>query len=426
MIRRVKQSGFTLMELLIAVTLMVLAITITLFATIGTNSLIERTEQRALIVQGTRETADSLRRGLAQTSVRNIALIDDVRYPNPQNDQNFELGRVAYGVNEQGFALEMKRFGSAQRDNTCQLLGRARVVKDSGGNEQFFLQPDGTQIALLVFRMNTAGLCEYSTSLYRGTLTSSTITVTNFSATIVKADYNCGTITCSVGQLRYRLGIESQSFANQRQSAIDSSGSVPILTEHKNVPPTLLGISFDPIGPVTLNPGGTQQFLVKAGYSDNSIVDVTDDAIVTAQGGSYSQATNTYTAGSTPGVYELRATYGGFSAIASVTIQGGGAEVTLVSLQLSPTSACVVSGRSLNLTVIGYYSNDTMQNLTTSAQYTVGVPANGSVNFGVYQSVIGVYTDRITARVSSVTSNESVIQVAASCGGTKREDPPIE
>lgn len=426
MIRRVKQGGFTLMELLIAVTLMVLAITITLFATIGTNSLIERTEQRALIVQGTRETADSLRRGLAQTSVRNIALIDDVRYPNPQNDQNFELGRVVYGVNEQGFALEMKRFGSAQRDNTCQLLGRARVVKDSGGNEQFFLQPDGTQIALLVFRMNTAGLCEYSTSLYRGTLTSSTITVTNFSATIVKADYNCGTITCSVGQLRYRLGIESQSFANQRQSAIDSSGSVPILTEHKNVPPTLLGISFDPIGPVTLNPGGTQQFLVKAGYSDNSIVDVTDDAIVTAQGGSYSQATNTYTAGSTPGVYELRATYGGSSAIASVTIQGGGAEVTLVSLQLTPTSACVVSGRSLNLTIIGYYSNDTMQNLTTSAQYTVGVPANGSVNFGVYQSVIGVYTDRITARVGSVTSNESVIQVATSCGGTKREDPPIE
>jgi prepilin-type N-terminal cleavage/methylation domain-containing protein len=426
MIRRVKQGGFTLMELLIAVTLMVLAITITLFATIGTNSLIERTEQRALIVQGTRETADSLRRGLAQTSVRNIALIDDVRYPNPQNDQNFELGRVAYGANEQGFALEMKRFGSAQRDNTCQLLGRARVVKDSGGNEQFFLQPDGTQIALLVFRMNTAGLCEYSTSLYRGTLTSSAITVTNFSATIVKADYNCGTITCSVGQLRYRLGIESQSFANQRQSAIDSSGSVPILTEHKNVPPTLLGISFDPIGPVTLNPGGTQQFLVKAGYSDNSIVDVTDDAIVTAQGGSYSQATNTYTAGSTPGVYELRATYGGSSAIASVTIQGGGAEVTLVSLQLTPTSACVVSGRSLNLTVIGYYSNDTMQNLTTSAQYTVGAPANGSVNFGVYQSIIGVYTDRITARVGSVTSNESVIQVATSCGGTKREDPPIE
>lgn len=409
------------MELLIAVTLMVMAITITLFATIGTNSLIERTEQRAQIVQGTRETVDSLRRGLAQTTVRNISVINEVTYFG--NDLSFSFTPLTYGSTERGHVVEMKKFGTAQRDNTCQLLGRANVTKAANGSEQFFLDPAGTQIALLVYQMNAAGRCQYSSVLYRGTLTNSGINVTNFSATIVPVDYNCDAITCSVGQLRYRLAIESKTFANQRQSAIDSSGSIPILVEHKNVPPTLVGIEFDPSGPFTLTAAsGTQIMPVIAGYSDSSVVDVTQDAAttITAGGGSYNRSTKTYTAGSVPGLYEVRATFRGFTAIANITITGGGTggEVTLVSLQLAPTSACVVSSQSLNFSVIGRYSNDTMQDLTSSAAYNIAFPVNGGVvNFGTYRAGPGVYNDSVTAQVGAVTSNASAIQVASDCGG---------
>lgn len=413
---RALRAGFTLVELLVAMTLMLLAITITLFATIGTNSLIERTETRAAVVQGVRATVDALRRDTASATVREVKLIKAAAYNPVNQDDNPTFSTIPFGANEEGFAVEIKKFAPADSDNVCEIIGRAELVTESN-KTNFFFRPDGTQIALLVYRMNAAGLCEYRLPLYRGTLTTSAVEVGVFTATIVPATYGCGAITCSVGQLRYRLQMQTAEIGARRPAAIDTSGSVALLKEHRNTPPVMVGLTIDPPGPVTLAIGGTQIFRVWAGYSDSSTVEVTTTATVAATGGSYNQGTKTYTAGSTAGTYELRATYSGFTAVASIRIETVGGTRTITNVIVSPPSVCIGYGTQISFSAMARYSDNSFEDVTASSLFSILPTATGSITANTYTARSNDYTDRVMATFSGVSSNVVTVDVRSSCGG---------
>lgn len=228
-------AAFTLVELLIATVLLLLAISIALFATLGSNSTIQRTEVRSHLLEGTRETGNALKLAITTARVADAAIISSATYPNPANDLGASFTKVAAALDTPGIAVEVRQFGATQADNICYVIGRADIRLGGGNEPYFYLSPTGTSVVAVIFPSNEAGACQYSTVLYRGRLTSDKLVAKDFEIMLRKIDYTCGAVenACSIGQLRYRLNLETSTALGREKRAtqpvsIETVSSLPI------------------------------------------------------------------------------------------------------------------------------------------------------------------------------------------------------
>ena len=137
--------------------------------------------------------------------------------------------------------------------------------------------------------------------------------------------------------------------------------SVVIITAAPPPPPTLVSISLSP-PLVTLQTGAQQQYQVMATYSDNATANVTTQATFTVTGGTV--AGGLYTAGNTPGTYQVSVSFQGRTANATVNIVPA-----LLSIALQPASVTLQTGGTQQFRVIGQFSNGTAD-ITASAVFT--------------------------------------------------------
>lgn len=227
-----RRWGFTLIELIVAVALMLIAVGIALQATVGSNNASQRTALRSQLVEAARETANSLRTSTTLTSISNLSIISGVSYPDASTDLNPGLTKEPVTSTNPGFAVEVRQFGQAQVQTICSVIGRIDVKTAAGGQPLFFLSPTGSAVGIIIFPLNDTGNCQYSTILYRGQLSDSLLKVQVFEVMLRKIDYSCGSNTCSVGQLRHHLQIKSgitfQTAQNAITPSIDVVGSLPI------------------------------------------------------------------------------------------------------------------------------------------------------------------------------------------------------
>jgi len=207
-----RRTGFTLVELLVSVTLFMLAVGIALAAVINSNNLIQLSDNRASLVDSVRDTSErlsNLTTGLGQGS---IDLISGVSYANPNDDatlsflpgQKSPLDTASTG--ESGFALEIRRYGTGLQDNVCYLIGRGNLVEQSSG-DQVKLDENGRSVVVIVTALNVSSQtpnCIYSTLRYKGTLSSSGLSLVGLSFTL--GDRNAQAV-----HLRYLMQIETAS-----------------------------------------------------------------------------------------------------------------------------------------------------------------------------------------------------------------------
>ena len=138
-----------------------------------------------------------------------------------------------------------------------------------------------------------------------------------------------------------------QVIATESTNGFADTSSVTV-----TAPPTLVSLTLTPSS-ATVNPGATQQFSVSGSYSDGS----TGSPAVTyvATGGSIS-ASGLFTAGATAGAYQIIATEPN-TGIADTSDVNIPAPPTLTALALTPVSATVGAGGTVQFSVLGTYSD---------------------------------------------------------------------
>ncbi|MDO8649993.1 MAG: putative Ig domain-containing protein [Candidatus Berkelbacteria bacterium] len=202
--------GFTLIELVISVALLLIAISIALFAVVGTNGMIQKADARSSISESTRSVGDEIRRATDNAPVGGISLL---------SDQGTKV------------AIQVKAFSNLQSGNTCTIIGRASVSPDPNatGEEKYKIIKDGTLIAVLIYNIDSGGGCpSLSTDpIYQNRLTNTQAVVKDAQFSLQNIPCTVVTATCITKQLlRYSLTLEMA----QKGSGGTSEARQPTLT----------------------------------------------------------------------------------------------------------------------------------------------------------------------------------------------------
>jgi hypothetical protein len=175
---------------------------------------------------------------------------------------------------------------------------------------------------------------------------------------------------------------------------------------------TLVSLALSPINP-SISRGTVQQFTATGTYSDNSTQDLTTSATWTSSAASVATISNTAGANgratsAAAGTATITAAVGGVSASTTLTVT----PATLVSLAVSPTNPSISLSSTQQFTATGTYSDNSTQNLTTSAIWTssitsVATISNAAGANGLATSVAAGQT-QIAAAVGSVLASTAL------------------
>ncbi len=234
------RSGFTLIELVVSMGLFIIAITVALVATVGTNGLLARTEARSVVTEGSRTVVDTVRRVTQNVGVNAVELMKDPTTPT------------------NNIAIRVRGFSTDQKEKVCTFIGLVTTSKVNG-EEKYTLSNSGTTIAQMIYPLSDTNVCPALTSatIYQNRLV-------GLDAKVIGLEFSLLDITCqnctATQQLRYHLNIQTLSSqsgrsAQSRNPTIDLVTSLPIglvatafVTSGAPNGPTI-----DPITP----PGGT-------------------------------------------------------------------------------------------------------------------------------------------------------------------------
>ena len=162
--------------------------------------------------------------------------------------------------------------------------------------------------------------------------------------------------------------------------------------------------------------GARQQLVATANYSDGTSVDVSAKSVWTSASpavASVASASGLAT-GLSAGSAVLGATYGGKSGSASVTVTAA----TLQALTLSPATASIASGVTLQYTATGTYTDGSTRDLTGVAGFTSASTAVASITAsGGLATAASAGTSVITTTDGGLSASATLTVTAATLSG---------
>jgi hypothetical protein len=181
---------------------------------------------------------------------------------------------------------------------------------------------------------------------------------------------------------------------------------------------TLVSVSISPTGPSIAN-GTTQQFTVTGLYSDSTTQDLTASAfwassVTTVATISTGPTSFGLATGTGPGTTTISATVSGLSDSTTLTVNG----VVLTGVVVTPVNPTLAKGATAQFTCTGVYSDNSTQDLSTTALWATTNAAaasvsNASGSQGLVTAVdigsaniscaVGGFTDTSTVTVTSAT-----------------------
>jgi uncharacterized protein YjdB len=171
---------------------------------------------------------------------------------------------------------------------------------------------------------------------------------------------------------------------------------------------TLIGVAIDP-GPLAIDVGESVTFVLMAEYDSGDRIDVSAQAVWTAAGGV--TMNGPVATGVSAGIATIQVSFQGASDEASLTVR---TPVTIVALEVSPSSLALAPGGSAQLVATAIGSDGSRQILGTATWRT----SNASIaTVATSGSVSGVAAGQatITAAFGGLEGTSSVVVSSVSC-----------
>ena len=208
------------------------------------------------------------------------------------------------------------------------------------------------------------------------------------------------------------LGLLGLTAGCGESSRVVSSGIVGA------APPVLASIAVTPAG-ISLKVGAVQQYAATGTYSDGTQQDLTAAVTWTSSAPATASINNTTSKGLVTaiavGTATVTATSGSIASPAvSLTVTSGAAP-TLVSIAVTPAAPSIVKGATQQFTATGTYSDNSTQNLTTTATWTSATPATATI--GNSAPAIGL--------AMAVAPGTSAITASLTTGGMTVTSPAV-
>lgn len=172
--------------------------------------------------------------------------------------------------------------------------------------------------------------------------------------------------------------------------------------------PTLQSISITP-GTASVATGATVQLTAMGALTDGTSQDLT--TTVTWSSSSTATATVSSTGvvtGVAVGNATITATSGSTSATATVNVTGAAGNKTVTSIAITPIGPTVVVGGTKQLTATATFSDQSVQDVTSSATWSSDTPASASVSPTGLVSGVAAGTATITAMFEGVSDTTAV------------------
>ncbi|QQG49830.1 MAG: hypothetical protein HZB70_03470 [Candidatus Berkelbacteria bacterium] len=232
------KPSFTLIEIVVSIGLFMVAVTVALVATVGTNSLVSRTDARSSITESARSVTDTMRRIASNAPVGAVDL-------------------QGYYTNPDAFAgVRIEAFSTAQNRNTCEVVGRAKAAVDASNQELYTIDTTGDTIAYWVYKVDSALQCPdlATMPIYQNRLSSKQVKVTNFQAQLNSYDCDPSANCATKQQLRYSFTLELTLQQSGRAQETKTSST----TVTSALPIGLIGTGIIPVNiATTAMPNGT-------------------------------------------------------------------------------------------------------------------------------------------------------------------------
>jgi len=169
-------------------------------------------------------------------------------------------------------------------------------------------------------------------------------------------------------------------------------------------PPALVSIAVSPAS-VTIASGLTQQFTATGTYTDQSTQDLTSTATWSSSNTTIATIVPSGLAFSIgQGVTVITATQSGVSGSASLTVT----PPALVTIAVSPANVTIALGVTQQFTATGTYTNQSTQNLTSTATWSSSNTTIATIAPGGLATSVAQGTTNITATVNSIAGAASL------------------
>ena len=172
---------------------------------------------------------------------------------------------------------------------------------------------------------------------------------------------------------------------------------------------TLVSIAVTPANPSIVK-GATQQFIATGTYSDNSTQNITSSATWSSTSTSVATISAAGLAsGVAAGSTTIQATSGSVSGSTGLTVT----PPVLVSIAVTPANPFVATGSTEPFTATGTYSDNSTQNLTSSATWSSSNPSVATINASGSASALAKGTSTIQATSGSISGSTTLTVTAA-------------
>lgn len=197
-----------------------------------------------------------------------------------------------------------------------------------------------------------------------------------------------------------------------RHHGMDVSATGQLLV----LPAALESIDVTPAN-TSLALGTTQQLVATGVFSDNTVQDLTSSVIWTSSASSVARVSSSgLVIALAVGASEQRATHAtsGVTGSATLTVT----DAVLVAVEVTPISPSIALGTTLQLTAMGRFSDNTVQDLTTEVAWSasngsVASVANASGTEGLVSSVAVGSTSIAAAHISTGLVDSTALLVTA-------------